>query len=346
MIDRINLIEALNFVTRNDLEAVALSNRKFAAVVNGSKSILKQRFYHLRSFGFLINFKPPFSPPEPFVVPAEWRDWRNATCFDNCQQYYNVDTLSEFRYWQLFRTFSDIRLVIYTHGSQSPILFDHSVEKHSDPTCFAHFLHLLWHIKDTIFDEECHLEFPFGQKGNSVRKLLDLWNAPTPLLKCSGRLDVRAYAELRMYRNNLLVPCRERIFSSPVIDIKIEKCWDPQHRARHFLRDLIQFFRHVTHPLVSDIDIRCGMRNFDTALDLGIEFEKAPSTLAPNGCITNLSEGDVKADYVLLGKFMNTVIGKLFQILLYNCFLRDGSEMYKCYRIWSEDANLAMCQDQ
>ncbi|KAI1710573.1 hypothetical protein DdX_10633 [Ditylenchus destructor] len=83
------------------------------------------------------------------------------------------------------------------------------------------------------------------------------------------------------------------------------------------------------------------MHNFDPAQNLDIEFEKAPITFAPDGYTAILSKDDVNADYVLLGKFTNNAIRKLFRILLYNCFFRHGSEMFKCYRIWSEDVNLA-----
>lgn len=70
-----------------------------------------------------------------------------------------------------------------------------------------------------------------------------------------------------------------------------------------------------------------------------IEFEKAPIDLAPddyNG--TFKSNIFVELDHVYLGHFENNAIGKMFHILLYNCYLRDdGEEAVRTYRIWSEN---------
>ncbi|KAI1716788.1 hypothetical protein Ddc_10365 [Ditylenchus destructor] len=277
-------------------------------------------------------------------------------------------------------------MTLYTHGSMSPILFDYSAKFRSDPLNSAHFLHLLWHIKDTIFDEECFLEFPLYQ--NAIRQLLALWNSraaeqwgkafygggtiqrykanllhftdPSPLLKCASRLKIGAHAPLENYHRSMLVPYKELVFSAPVVHFTTYATCGRQLRAKHSLRDFVQYFQKTTDALPNDIDVRCEIdlgcgcalhpQEQQDSLDLVLEI--APRSMAPNGfsppglqCLTPVVLEQLLScvvDYVYLGHFSNELLGKQFHVMLYNGLLLKKSggrdeEVFTCYRIWSED---------
>ncbi|KAI1707039.1 START domain-containing protein [Ditylenchus destructor] len=281
-----------------------------------------------------------------------------------------VDKLEDLLYYKI----PHIRMTLYTHGPRPPILFDYSAKICSNPLISDHFLHLLWHIKDTIFDEECFLEFPLYE--TAVRQLLQLWNSkatkqwdPSPLLKCVSRLRIGAYAPLENYHRSMLVPHKERVFTAPVINFTIYATFERQLGAKYSLREFVQptvicfeYFRSTTDSLLNDIDIRCdtdfrcgcALHPQEQRDRLDLVLEKAPRSLAPDGfahpglqLLTPLLLEEFLnclLDHVYLGHFANEVLGKQFHVLIYNGYLNKRSaqgggdeEIFMCYRIWSED---------
>ncbi|KAI1713011.1 hypothetical protein Ddc_12103 [Ditylenchus destructor] len=327
MLDNSVLLDSLKFSTLNDLDTLSLANKRWAVFINDHKHILRQRLYHLRAFHFAVIFKSK-NTASPLSAENS-RNWRNAPCYNECYEHYAIENPPH-----IPLHYSKLRLVLHTYGDTLPILFEY--DYHSNAAEEVHFLHLLWHMRGSVFDEKCYLEFPLSQ--NNVNALMDMWNQKNPtrevntLINCANTLSIRAYAALHHYHFNILVPCNKRVISSRVIHFTIDQYYDPP------------FYQQLTVPLASDVDIRCGLLNkplsvFRERFGIDIEFEKAPIALAPNDYKSALQpKFYVKLDHVYLGQFANDTIRKTFYILLYNCYLKDGNkEMFRTYRIWSEN---------